>query len=518
MGDDPGRRKLKLEPREKRTNKQYGKRYRSDNERKQSAFKAPTQGLEDKFFTVGDARDAANFEEVRKEIGGYAGRTFKYCSPEARLAIEQGVAPTFDEPTDPTLSGADPPSIADIKAKRKWELEYDAYLKRQLLWDNEFKQKAFQLVLSHCHPEVKERIENTDAWERVEHDQDVIRLLELIRNVVHKHEEVKQGTMALVEQWIQYYLTFQKESETLSEYLKNRRALADIIDTFGGECGYHPKIHEQHKEALAARANVQVTALSADQIAEAKASAMEEFKAAVFVRLANEKKYGEAKRALDNNNKYLMGEGTAPKTMEDAYRFLLNYKPTVVYKNSRGDRDRDGVEGVALLQAAAKMACYICKGEHPYRDCPKATTEEKKAVTEAIRAGGYKGGKVEVKQGQSHLSVGNDELQECMDGIANVNINEEEASIGTLEGFVDAGQYEDGEEIDGVALIMPTSSGKRDFNCGRDLLWLDSGTTEHTMFATEHLTNIFTSQVTLRQNCNAGYKQFAVGQSPSYKF
>jgi hypothetical protein len=122
MGDDPGR-KPKVEI-GKRTNKHYGKRHRSDNiDRKPSAFKAPTSGLEDKVFTVGDARDAANFEEVRKAIGNYAGITFKYCGPEARAAIERGVAPTFNEPTDPQTSGADPPTIADIKIKQKWEVD-----------------------------------------------------------------------------------------------------------------------------------------------------------------------------------------------------------------------------------------------------------------------------------------------------------------------------------------------------------------------------------------------------------
>jgi hypothetical protein len=177
-----------------------------------------------------------------------------------------------------------------------------------------------------------------------------------------------------------------------------------------------------------------------------------------------------------------------------------------VYRN-RSDHDQDGIHRVALLQAAAKMTCYFCRQEgHLFRDCLKASGKEKKAIAEAIKARGYKGGKVEVKQGQSHLSVGSEELQECMDGVANVNINEDEASIGTLKGFVDAGQCEDGEEVDGVALIMPTSSSKRDFNCGRDMLWLDSGATKHTIFATEHLTNVYTSQVTLRQNCNAGYK------------
>lgn len=89
-------------------------------------------------------------------------------------------------------------------------MDHDAYLKTQQLWDTEDKPKAFQLILAHCHPEVKERIENTNHWTQVETDQDVIELLWLIRNVVYKHKEVKQGTMSFVEEYIQYFLAFQK--------------------------------------------------------------------------------------------------------------------------------------------------------------------------------------------------------------------------------------------------------------------------------------------------------------------
>jgi hypothetical protein len=108
-------------------------------EPKRAAFKAPTAGLEDKFFTVGDSRDAANYEEVRKAVANHASLLFKTCGPEAREAIEKGTTPTFDEPTDPVLSGQDPPTIADIKARRKWEVEYDSFVKREESWNKEVK-------------------------------------------------------------------------------------------------------------------------------------------------------------------------------------------------------------------------------------------------------------------------------------------------------------------------------------------------------------------------------------------
>ena len=329
---------------------------------------------------------------MRKAVANYTGILVKTCGPEAREAIERGIVPTFDEPTDPVVSGQDPPTLADQKAMRKWEVEYDSYVKRQESWDKEVKKKTFQLLLAHCHTDVRDKLESVASWEAVDVAQDPIRLLELIRNVVHKHEEVKQGVMALVEQQLNYYfLTFQKENEPLKEFLKNKKVQADIIDTFRGECGYHKTLHDEHKEALAAAIN----ALTPDQDAAARKSSCEEFKAAVFIRLANDKVHREAKLALDN--KYLSEEGDgerakAPKTMDAAYRYLKNYK--TVNKHMRPLRQADIQGGVALVQPGREMECFICKENHPYMNCKKATDEEKAAVAEAIKAGGYKGGPV----------------------------------------------------------------------------------------------------------------------------
>jgi hypothetical protein len=95
--------------------------------------------------------------------------------------------------------------------------------------------------------------------------------------------------MALVKQQLNYYLMFQKENEPLKEFLKNKKAQADIIDTFRGECGFHASLFEEHKATLAASLGVAVNALTPDQEMIARKSSCEEFKAAVFIRLANDK-------------------------------------------------------------------------------------------------------------------------------------------------------------------------------------------------------------------------------------
>jgi hypothetical protein len=64
--------------------------------------------------------------------------------------------------------------------------------------------------------------------------------------------------------------------------------------------------------------------------------------------------------------------------------------------------------------------CHGCKKPgHLVRNCPDLTDEEKKAVVQAMNSGGE-------KQGQVHVNVdekdkAKKELQECLEGVANIN-------------------------------------------------------------------------------------------------
>ena len=97
------------------------------------------------------------------------------------------------------------------------------------------------------------------------------------------------------------------------------------------------------------------------------------------------------------------------------------------------------------------------------------------AGLEAFKAGGFKA----VKDGQNHVAIGESELQECMEGISNVNVNEEEASVDLS---IQTREESDGDSShDGVALViftMPSTkaltAGKEKFNCGASLLCLNS--------------------------------------------
>ena len=77
-------------------------------------------------------------------------------------------------------------------------------------------------------------------WARIKQGQDVIEPLKLIRSHAHMHEEVKQGTMSLVEHDLDLYLNYQHASQNLSTFYKLFKARRKVIETFGGQSGFHP--------------------------------------------------------------------------------------------------------------------------------------------------------------------------------------------------------------------------------------------------------------------------------------
>ena len=159
-------------------------------------YKAPTPGLETMIFKQGDAADAAAFEDVKKALAKYAGTNFRVGSNMAQVAIDDLIEPNLVEPPPPTMST--PPTPAQEVEKKRWDYALDDYFKDKRAWDDA-RPRAFQLVLSHVHPDLEEKLEASSTWATIKQAQNVIELLKLIRSHAHMHDEVKQGTMSLVE-------------------------------------------------------------------------------------------------------------------------------------------------------------------------------------------------------------------------------------------------------------------------------------------------------------------------------
>eukprot|EP00956_Cyclotella_meneghiniana_P026461 scaffold57247_cov37-Cyclotella_meneghiniana.AAC.7 len=467
---------------------------------KQEKYKAPTPGLEQLVFTIGTAEDATNFTKVKDALAEYIGGSgkYKYGTEYAVNAVNDLVEPTFVEPADP-IPKSDPPTVAEIKAHKRWDEEFAQYLANERAW-KDVKVKIFQLILQHSDPSLKEKLKTASTYEAIKRDNDIVKLLELIRGFAHDHDEVKQGTMAYVEHDLRLYLTYQKSNVPLDEFVKQFRARKDVINTFGGRAGYHPALYRKYCDELATELNKQVTNFTQAERQQAMDRACEDYLACLLIRISNDEMYSNVKKGLDNMN--LFQQDTYPKTIEEAHRYLQNYKSE---SRAGGRQNRGGGlnhQGVAFPEPSQKK--WDCNGcgstEHLVRDCTKITKEEKRKILEAMKAGTFRKGQVH-SETATEQSGGGTEMDDVLDGVANVSITLEEASIESAEGA------EDYDVFEGVGLLLPSGAGRsKRVTCGDHKLFLDSCATNHTMCTEKFLSRVHLTKVYLRQNCNAGSK------------
>ena len=185
------------------------------------AYKAPTAGLESVVFKMGTVQDAADFEEHKKDLGRYIAVNFKEGGSMLQQTMEAMVTPTFTAPADLI----NPTNVVQVK---KWERKYNAFTKKEAAWDA-IKTRGYQLILQHCNKDVEQHIESYGNWEVCNMAQDPIELLKLIRSALHKHDDIKQGTMAYVEQDIRLFTMWQKRDQSPLEFVKQVKAQADVL-------------------------------------------------------------------------------------------------------------------------------------------------------------------------------------------------------------------------------------------------------------------------------------------------
>eukprot|EP00956_Cyclotella_meneghiniana_P028301 scaffold65295_cov71-Cyclotella_meneghiniana.AAC.14 len=403
------------------------------------------------------------------------------------------VQPTITDPGDSPVLGATPTG-AEIRASKDWEDAYEVFKLTKRAWA-EAQPRAFQTVMAHCHPDVENKLEASSKWDTVRAAQDVVELLELIRGVCHQHDEVKQGTMSLVELDLQLYLNHQKDNESVTDYHKRFKNTIELIEAFGGNPGLHPVILTQQTQAMeneTGRLESQFTTAEKETVLS---RTMEEYRAALFLRISNDAKHGNLKLELDNM--YLLQHGAYPKTMDAAVRYLQNYRDKNPIRQQQRPKQE---EGVAFPQVGRKEGpCHHCGLAHWLRNCPTCPDDVRKKLLETMRAEAKK--PPGVTDGAIGFNMFMDEaLQECIDGIANVNVD-----LGDDVGSIVSADYSESSVIEGLGFLESSGAHSR-VTCGRHKLFLDSCATHNVMFAPEFLTDIFSDGVALRQNCNAGSK------------
>ena len=205
----------------------------SKPEKVKSEHTAPTPGLNNVVFTFGSTKDAAEFAKTKSKLSRYIGtQTWHYAS-EAALAMETMLAPVYVEPATPVReyeSSTDSTGAVTIALPRVpliddyiFKLDCEEFSSNKKLW--KAKEAAWKEQGEDVQPCVaalpsQARGSPQDAHKmgcgpaRARHNPTPWN----VRDVTHKHDETKQGTMALVESFLEFATTFQETGQTVDAY------------------------------------------------------------------------------------------------------------------------------------------------------------------------------------------------------------------------------------------------------------------------------------------------------------
>ena len=279
---------------------------------------------------AGGRGTADMFSATTKEIVEYIARTVK-GGGEFLTAMDPNDM-GFTELTDPSLNP--PADNASFAAKETWRSEMKRYLDKSSLREEATKQ-AIAIVLGQCSQTIRDRIKAARTYQHIISNSDLIRLLGLIRESLYTGSTTKKTTQSLQEAEESLVSFRQGDNMSNNTFLDKFKGLVERYEYHGGEPGMQQ-----------ARINAQLEDIMADinnptdvEVAEAKATAREEYLAVLFIRKSDPKRYGQLVLELENN--HTRGADQYPTTMERAYDMLVNYKS--MRNNNRFDRQDFGV-------------------------------------------------------------------------------------------------------------------------------------------------------------------------------
>ena len=132
---------------------------------------------------------------------------------------------------DPNSADADDQKIIREEAVR-------AIAKRKAKIDNALK-KGFATVYNQCSLEVRDKLEASNEWNKVQREQSLHDLISKIKRICVGFDNHKQEVFNLVQALKTLFLYTQTEKESVDEYARNFKSIWDMIEAFRGSPGIH---------------------------------------------------------------------------------------------------------------------------------------------------------------------------------------------------------------------------------------------------------------------------------------
>lgn len=322
-------------------------------------------------FTVGDGNThrMKDFDARLKKLAEHCGKSY---GGEMKLLVK-GRETVIEEPEYPE---------GDEENKKKvaiWSKQYDAYMK-----DNkEYKLKkamVYNVIIGMCDETVKNRLESHGKYDVIDRANDVVKLIELIKDIFYDRSERKYAPMVAAKAVRAFGKMYQQDSESvLSYYFRFVSAMEHVEKSYGEIVPLALLEEEDHSSvsSLGSKKGDGAIESTTELEAQVGSSVMkgdeslgqlrDAFLVSMFLAGSNVNKFGKLIKDLELD--YARdGETKYPKNLEAALAFLQMCEGTKPKGFATGKEEKIQMN----FANVGNVTCWYCKEEgHLKRDCPK---------------------------------------------------------------------------------------------------------------------------------------------------
>ena len=142
--------------------------------------------------------------------------------------------PTFDDPTEPTGTDANPVTTAQLE-KYKFQLRKMDDQREEWL---EAKGRLYRTMEQLCITPLQNKVYNHPRYEEVQKKHDIIGLLDIIKELVYSTDDSQETYWTMVETMTQLFNTKQGDQESLTAFHKRLESQIEVTESvWGGAVG-----------------------------------------------------------------------------------------------------------------------------------------------------------------------------------------------------------------------------------------------------------------------------------------
>ena len=271
-----------------------------------------------------------------------------------------------------------------------------------MIWLHPPNPNMYSLVWGQCTEFTQTRLQQQPGFKLISQSQDAIALLSLIRDLIFRLDNKQHPVLSMVNNDLRVFRFIQGRDVSVSLFHKQFKSLVQVIEKFGGFIGAHDNLIKRDLKELDTSIDPNdPTTYSLDQWIAAAAIAKEKYLALLFLRLADQSRYGDLVDGLIHDHH--KGLDTLPKTLQAAFTLLTESKPS---------RPTSAVVSGSSFVQGKGPSCWGC-GEPGVvlSECSNSKCIEKwKAKQEKRKVAGTDEGVRTA--GQSHLNVDWDQAED----------------------------------------------------------------------------------------------------------